>query len=617
MPSLVEFPRFLVVCFLAFGRRAREFGDLDKRIEFAEQSLKEAYLLLISHVTAANRQRNALLPIFKLPTEILGTILEMTCDLDTIASQIRFADQEPNHVEHLLNLGAVSSRFLSVVIGTAALWAVADWRCSPSQVKRCLERSRGALITVEYDWRAAFIGSRTMVPTWWVDSFISEHIARWREVDLVFGSESLPDVVALLSGGAAPLLRMVVVYWVESRETVGKAIHLFGGNAPNLTIIDLRGIHVHWEWDPNIIANLRSLVLCGVLISKASVGSFLSLIQSSMLEKLAIRRLRLDGTADLTPVSPSWLNRLKEISIMDVHYDVFRYFFGTIRAPHIQSAAVHFLHDLQVGTKDWGQLLLHCLSSIPQNVEQALHIELYFDYGAVQISLLSDVGPPVLVNLRAGRTVPDLATIDWVIESILVYRKRSTFSVRFSGYPEEYIREILPSLLRLTDVTGVELELAASAEWALSAGWTAGPWFLSCPVPKASGKQWLWPELTNVTVHGRGWEGVGDYILLIVKGRLEASSSSCDWDATCENEEQGRPVPIQSVRIKDVLGLPRSEAEQLENLVQDIELPSPERLVAHAPAFELLNFVEWEGSEFSGTTIQWDELSISSSSDQL
>ncbi|KAG8893028.1 hypothetical protein FRC00_011178, partial [Tulasnella sp. 408] len=310
------------------------FQDLDKNLEFAEQSLKEAYHSFIPSITAAKRRRNALLPIFKLPTKVLGGILEMTLDLDL--GQDYTKHETLSHVEYLLTLAAVSSKFFSVVMGTAPLWAVVDSRCSPSQVKKCLERSQGASIVVRYSSIGNSWSERTLAPTWWVDSLISEHAARWRDAELAAHSQG---ELERLSELAVPQLERIALYYGCIPHA--KPVHLFGGNAPKLRIIDLHGIHIHWEWDLSTIANLRSLALRYVKISKASVGSFLSAIQSSlMLQKLIIRQVHLDGTIEVTPVSPSWLYNLEEFKIRGVDPDVFRYLFGAIRAPNVQTAAV-------------------------------------------------------------------------------------------------------------------------------------------------------------------------------------------------------------------------------------------------------------------------------------
>ncbi|KAG9046481.1 hypothetical protein FS837_004324 [Tulasnella sp. UAMH 9824] len=559
--------------------------DLDEFISSVEQSLEEAYLRLTSHVAAAKRRRNALLPISKLPTEILGGILELTCDLEP--GEECSTGQKLSHIEYLLTLTAVSSQFLSVAMATPTLWTVADGRCSPSQVKKCLERSRGRLITVKYSSIYGPKSDRTIVPTWWFDTLISEHIARWRDAELVVDSEELESLCEL----AAPQLRRIVIKHLY--ETHGKPVHLFRGNAPKLRVIDLTGIHSHWEWDRSMIMNLRSIALRDVLISRASVGSFLSVIQSSlMLEKLVIFKLQLEGAVDLTPVFPSWLYSLKELGITMVSYDVLGYFLGTIRAPNIQTVAVD--PPCPWNTEEWGQLLLGCLdNSILQHINQAQHIELSFDHRAVQICLSLAEGPPVLFGLDGQSARLGVVAVDWVLENILVYRKRSTFSVRFASYIEVYIRDILPSLLRLQDVTGLELDLDVPP------GCSPDPWFLSCPVSGAGGKQWLWPRLTTVTVRGQGWDGVGDYILPIVKSRLEASSASCDWKPTRECGKGGRPALIHSVWIKDLSWLSKSTATQLKNLVSNIELPSPEQLIVPVADTEPLtayNFVEQGGA---------------------
>ncbi|KAG8898364.1 hypothetical protein FRC01_010937, partial [Tulasnella sp. 417] len=245
-----------------------------------------------------------------LPTEILGSILEMTYDIEQ--DQECSTEQGPNHAEHLLTLASVSSRFLSVVIDTATLWAVADWRCSPAQLKKCLERSRGALVAVKYNLPEEHTREQVRVS---LRRLISEDffgdLGRWRDADLFIDSGRM---LVTLSKLAAPQLRRVVIKYFA--PPTREPIHLFRGNAPNLRMIDLAGIHVHWEWSQDVIANLRSLVLSAVKISEASVLSFLSVIKlSSILQKLVIRLVSWGDTVDLPAIAPSRLNSLKEIVI--------------------------------------------------------------------------------------------------------------------------------------------------------------------------------------------------------------------------------------------------------------------------------------------------------------
>ncbi|KAG9046483.1 hypothetical protein FS837_004326 [Tulasnella sp. UAMH 9824] len=271
-------------------------------------------------------------------------------------------------------------------MSTATLWAIADWGCSPSQVTRCLERSRGAPISVKYFSRRDYLGDEYMSrPTEWFGNLISEHSARWQDIRWVADS---PKELKPLAKSAAPQLRRLVVdCGFHTHENYSDPLHLFEGNAPNLRVVELSRFFIHWEWAPSMIANLRSLVLRGVRISEDSVGSFFStILSSSMLEKLVIWYPRFDGLVNVPPVSPTWLHSLKEIEIIGTFETAFRYFLGTIRAPNIRNAKVDYPY--RMGTEDWGPLLLRCLdNSILQHVEQALHIELYFRFGAVRVSL--------------------------------------------------------------------------------------------------------------------------------------------------------------------------------------------------------------------------------------
>ncbi|KAG9046480.1 hypothetical protein FS837_004323 [Tulasnella sp. UAMH 9824] len=453
-------------------------------------------------------------------------------------------------------------------MNTATLWAMADWRCSPSQLEMCLERSQNASIAVrcylrgDKFWRSINASNSK----WDLDGAISEHISRWRDAEFfVHSSQDLENVSEL----AAPQLQRLAVNCRAQQPY--DAIHLFGGKAPNLKIIDLHRIYIHWEWDPVMIANLRSMELHEVRVSEASVGCFLSMIQSSdSLEKLTICLLRLDGAADQTRVSPSWFNRLKEIEIMKVAPDVLHYLLGTIRAPHVRNIAVDFPYGWK---EDWGQLLLHCVDySIIQHVKQAQHIELWINLQNTQIALSSDLGPPVSFGLTGDDLDP--VALKWMLDNVLVHRNRSTLRVRFSTNMGEALQDILPSLLQLHDVDAAELEMTG-----LSTSWSCCPQFLGHPVFEAGRDEWVWPRLTSLTVRGRGWMGAGGDILAIVKARLEASSGA--FDTAGGHEEQVRPAAIQTLRIKDLSVITLLTVRQLENLVPDIRFPPPANVVTN------------------------------------
>lgn len=478
-----------------------------------------------------------------------------------------------SHVERLLAVGAVSSRFFSTIMDTATLWAVADWRCSPSQLERCLERSQNASIAVrcflrgDKFWRSL----NTSDSKWDLDGTISKHISRWRDAEFfVHSSEDLED----LSDHAAPQLQRLAVNC--RMQPYDYASHVFGGKAPNLRIIELHRMYIHWEWDPGMIANLRSMELHEVRVSEASVGCFLSMIQSSnSLEKLVICNLWLDGTVDRTKLSPSYFYSLKEMGIAKVAPDVLHYLLGTIRAPNVRNTEIDFSCYCE-WKEDWGQQLLRCVDhSILQHVKQAQHIELQVNLQNAQIALFSDLGPPVNFGL-AGNDLDPLA-LRWMLDNVLAHRNRSTLSVRLSTNMGEVLQEILPFLLQLHDVGAAELDFTG-----LSTSWSSCPKFLGHPVSETGRGEWVWPRLTSLTVRGPGWVGAGGDILAIVKARLEASSRSFDLEDTeGGHQEEGRPASIQTLRIKDLPVITTSVARQLENLVPDIQLPPPEREVTN------------------------------------
>ncbi|KAG8928164.1 hypothetical protein FRC01_006374 [Tulasnella sp. 417] len=543
--------------------------DLDQCIKIAEQSLEKAYLRLLSPLTTAKRRRNTTFsPNFKLPAEILGTILEMTCDIEPVQN----AGQRPNHVEHLHNLAAVSWQLFSVVMGTPTLWAVADWRCSLSQVELCLRRSREASIAVRYDWRSEYKSINKRFSVRWPVSFISKHVARWRDAELLF--KFLGPRLEMLPTVAAPQLQRIVVK--TKYFSIGEPIHLFGGNAPKLRIIDLTGIHLHWEWDPGMIANLRSLVLRDITISEATAGSFLSTIQLyAMLEELDICNVRFRGNVDLKPVRASWLGNLKEMAITGVPCDVSRYFMETIRAPHVRLVMVQF--SVQGGIEDWGQCIIRCLdNSILHHVEQALQIRLYLDNKVVEIGLYKDSGPPVILCLDGVYLNPD--AIGWLLDNIVAHQKQPTFTVRLSSFKladQENMRKILPHFLRLRDVTILELDRLPLLQ----------PSLLSRPVSWAGEKQWLWPRLNKVSVCGSGWESAEQDVLAIVKGRLEGPSVIGDLEdaAPDEHERRSRPARIQTLNMPEIGYFSKAVMEQLEDLVPDCKLPPKPFPPSHVP----------------------------------
>ncbi|KAG9044446.1 hypothetical protein FS837_008119 [Tulasnella sp. UAMH 9824] len=197
------------------------------------------------------REKNPLLPINQLPTELLVDIF-----IATIGAGSR-------RIYNLKVLASVAWRWDTTIKHTPMLWATLDSRMPPKLVKIAIQRSGDLPLTIR-----AYCGLR-----WWsTDSdmetrnastsdedhmafltTIFPKLARWKHARLKLGT-AMPDLMQNLEQ-PAPLLEKFSMKIQHGWE--GPQVDLFRGHCPSLTEIDISGFNV--PWSSRIFQNLLSI----------------------------------------------------------------------------------------------------------------------------------------------------------------------------------------------------------------------------------------------------------------------------------------------------------------------------------------------------------------------
>ncbi|KAG8958284.1 hypothetical protein FRC03_009282 [Tulasnella sp. 419] len=181
------------------------------RMESLFKLFKNSLLYKISNML---RHRNTLLPIYKLPNEILSFIFQLVQATETSIERKFWVIQD---------LAGVSSRWFSVIYTTPSLWSVITSKRSPSQMKTIIQRSKGTglKIHINEDEDGSFDQ---------VKDILTPHSARW-EILHVVSSRSKTIMKHIQTTGSLPRLE---VFKVEGPYREIELPGVIWNNAPKL-----------------------------------------------------------------------------------------------------------------------------------------------------------------------------------------------------------------------------------------------------------------------------------------------------------------------------------------------------------------------------------------------
>ncbi|KAG8990294.1 hypothetical protein FRB90_001829 [Tulasnella sp. 427] len=127
--------------------RQRFLDNANHNISALESTLEVVRDEVKAKITIAKRRRNALLPISRIPKELLANILCIALDISP------FPRFKPEHVRQLQNLASVCSAWLDLVRSTPTLWSVLESNSSLDLLHTVIRKSKSGPLHIIADWR--------------------------------------------------------------------------------------------------------------------------------------------------------------------------------------------------------------------------------------------------------------------------------------------------------------------------------------------------------------------------------------------------------------------------------------------------------------------------------
>lgn len=295
---------------------------LDETIEAISDALK-----LYRHHFAT--RRNSLVPLGRLPVEILSSIFVFVLHLDNYDDlRLRF--------KHLYRLRGVSKTFRNIINHTPPLWTSIPSDCPFPVVSEALLRSKTFPIIV-YGQEEMDDADEIVLPT--NSDFLEavmDHVDRWEASHLAFSSTVALQNALIKPAPRLKELSLVVSVGENDADVAGTHVEIFGGQVGQLDRLHLSSVPL--RWDSVIFKGLKWLEVdnsCGYLDpSSKDILQILSFTPN-------LRVLDLGNVhSDPIPASSGWplvrLDDLEEITLFCVHSSIIDTILSHIIAPSCQ-----------------------------------------------------------------------------------------------------------------------------------------------------------------------------------------------------------------------------------------------------------------------------------------
>ncbi|KAG8949909.1 hypothetical protein FRC04_008212 [Tulasnella sp. 424] len=284
----------------------RFLDDANHKLDSMVPTLKA-----IRRIIAARRQRNNLLPISRLPPELLVNIFHVTLE-----THLTCGITKPPYLNRLKALASVSSTWLALVRSTPSLWAVLESSCSLSFLPIVIRNSKSSLLNIRLEWEAHGFQHRTNKDKehhqkFLQAVFVPSLIERWSSVYIDLPPDTGP--IKQLIESSFPNLRSVhfgQALWGWKQGPV----NLLGGDTGRLEEFRIKSIPV--QWDNAKLTGLRLLDLKWE--APTSSAKLLSLLAASpSLESLKLTGLPGPFSSEQGNLETINLPRLRELVLFE------------------------------------------------------------------------------------------------------------------------------------------------------------------------------------------------------------------------------------------------------------------------------------------------------------
>lgn len=303
--------------------REKSLDNLEDKIEAYESSLASSKYDEdpAQRIIQSKRERNSLVPINQLPTELL---------IDIFGASI---GKSSKRFEGLHTIASVAWLWNSIVKRAPQLWAVLDSHVSTALLPIILRRAGEFPLTITTQESNAIYLSidpdeeQEDSNTTFLKMVLPK-LGRWKEANLLLES-SERDLLDRLEK-PAPLLQRF------NLEALGfwrvPQVDLFQGQAPRLTDMTLERVPV--RWNSNIFRNLRSIWIWGIMECGPTVEEVLQYILSSpRLEYFHLSGSALSSSTLHQDISPVEIPHLRSLNLSGLSPSSTQLLLSCIRAP--------------------------------------------------------------------------------------------------------------------------------------------------------------------------------------------------------------------------------------------------------------------------------------------
>ncbi|KAK7049336.1 hypothetical protein VNI00_005937 [Paramarasmius palmivorus] len=272
-----------------------QFRLLDEKIAQTKENLRSLHF-----------QRNALIPICRLPSEILGLILTFCASDERLrrygTTRLRMS---------WLWLTHVCQHWRAIALGCPAMWDTPDFS-KPSLAREMLVRAKLAPLYIRATVRSDRVDRQEV---------LRDALRDMTRVAAIEIDTSLPLILDVLSRiiQPAPVLEKLCIYNERSTDRVILPDDFLAGNAPRLREVSLRYCMLHWGHMSKTLSGLRSLYLHGGesnRIPQSDLKAFLQAMQTmQLLQTLNIINVFPDG--DSIVLDTITLSKLERVRVVD------------------------------------------------------------------------------------------------------------------------------------------------------------------------------------------------------------------------------------------------------------------------------------------------------------
>ncbi|KAG8844659.1 hypothetical protein FRB96_002977 [Tulasnella sp. 330] len=481
-------------------------GSLDDKIDLISYSLKTITAIGIDRAARLRYQRNALVPIHRLPVELIR-IFENLIEWN-------------NYILHRAThtLAQVCKSWAEILTRWPTIWSAIDFNRGIASVTQSLRLSANHPLAIKFitpgkgQLKAGFASAFSLA---------CQHIYRWETVTLYI----LSDAFAVLENSKAPILRYLRLQSIEiSRgEEDGFSVpvlDLFQGHAPRLTKVALLGVALK-DWNSSLLRNLQSLTLSHLGSSAPSLHQILNSIRSSIkLESLDIAGIHTYG--DPQKMDPIHLPDLRKIAIRESSPVCAATILDTTRTPNCE----HYTIGYGEGDMALQDALRRCMRRVTQMATTKRGGPMLVKPSELDVSFYQNAGngwydptpssPTFTVDVEGA---PHWVVTSWIMDVLDEGEVTTDLELEIDDWVEfdlevvEYQRLLgsLPSLHRI-DASGMDYGL----ETILKA--------LSVPDLQSGSEGWPCPELITFSIDCCHLSSPAS-LLEMVEGRIAASLS--------------------------------------------------------------------------------------------